>query len=66
LEQHEAQKLHAKEIKSNALYRRFLAQDRPGFKRRRFQDLLLEPVQRISRYAMMLKGKTEGPTEWTI
>ncbi|CAO3599610.1 unnamed protein product [Absidia cylindrospora] len=57
LEQHEAQNLHTKEMKSNPLYRRFISQakERPPFKRRRFQDILLEPVQRISRYAMMFK-----------
>ncbi|KAI8090008.1 uncharacterized protein BX664DRAFT_359485 [Halteromyces radiatus] len=57
LEQHEAQNLHTKEMKSNPLYRRFVTQakEQAVFKRRRFQDILLEPVQRISRYAMMFK-----------
>ncbi|KAG1044014.1 hypothetical protein G6F43_011525 [Rhizopus delemar] len=57
LEQGDAQKLHAKEFKSNQTYRRFLlkAKDHPEFKKRRLQDILVEPVQRISRYSMMLR-----------
>ncbi|CAO3676840.1 unnamed protein product [Rhizopus stolonifer] len=57
LEQGEAQKLHAKEFKSNPSYKKFLlkAREHPEFKKRRLQDILVEPVQRISRYSMMLK-----------
>ncbi|CEG74875.1 hypothetical protein RMATCC62417_10009 [Rhizopus microsporus] len=57
LEQGEAQNLHAKEVKSNQAYKRFLmnVNDHPEFKRRRLQDILVEPVQRISRYSMMLR-----------
>ncbi|GAA5795701.1 hypothetical protein HPULCUR_001063 [Helicostylum pulchrum] len=57
LEQSEAQKLHAKEFKTNQVYKRFLSRvkDRSEFKRKRLQDILVEPVQRISRYSMMLR-----------
>ncbi|KAI8081898.1 uncharacterized protein B0P05DRAFT_538523 [Gilbertella persicaria] len=57
LEQAEAQKLHAKEFKVNQNYRRFLVKvkDHADFKRKRLQDILVEPVQRISRYSMMLR-----------
>lgn len=57
LEQSEAQKLHAKEYKNNQNYRRFLVKvkDQSEFKRKRLQDILVEPVQRISRYSMMLR-----------
>ncbi|KAG2200842.1 hypothetical protein INT47_001373, partial [Mucor saturninus] len=57
LEQSEAQKLHAKEFKINQVYRRFIskAREQREFKRKRLQDILVEPVQRISRYAMMLR-----------
>lgn len=57
LEQPEAQKLHAKEFKMNQAYKRFLTKvrDQSEFKRKRLQDILVEPVQRISRYAMMLR-----------
>lgn len=57
LEQSEAQKLHAKEIKVNNNYRRYLSKvkDQSEFKRKRLQDILVEPVQRISRYSMMLR-----------
>lgn len=41
----------------NQVYRRFIskAKDQKEFKRKRLQDILVEPVQRISRYAMMLR-----------
>ncbi|KAG2232911.1 hypothetical protein INT48_006165 [Thamnidium elegans] len=57
LEQSEAQKLHAKEFKTNQVYKRFLSRvkDQSEFKRKRLQDILVEPVQRISRYSMMLR-----------
>ncbi|CAO3616119.1 unnamed protein product [Mucor fragilis] len=57
LEQSEAQKLHAKEYKANQNYKRFLTKvkDHSDFKRKRLQDILVEPVQRISRYSMMLR-----------
>ncbi|KAI8640505.1 hypothetical protein BD408DRAFT_419625 [Parasitella parasitica] len=57
LEQSEAQKLHAKEYKANQSYKRFLSKvkDHADFKRKRLQDILVEPVQRISRYSMMLR-----------
>ncbi|KAI8374661.1 Dbl homology domain-containing protein [Radiomyces spectabilis] len=57
MEHGEAQKLHGKEFKSNQNYRRLLlkAQDHPQFKKRRLEDIIVEPVQRISRYSMMLK-----------
>ncbi|KAI8354119.1 hypothetical protein EDC96DRAFT_516899 [Choanephora cucurbitarum] len=57
MEQAEAQKLHTKELKSNPNYKRFVlrAREHPDFKRKRLQDVLVEPVQRIGRYAMMLK-----------
>ncbi|CEP11512.1 hypothetical protein [Parasitella parasitica] len=57
LEQSEAQKLHAKEYKTNQNYKRFLSKikDHADFKRKRLQDILVEPVQRISRYSMMLR-----------
>ncbi|KAI8327950.1 hypothetical protein BD560DRAFT_494439 [Blakeslea trispora] len=57
MEQAEAQKLHAKELKINQHYKRFVlrAREHPDFKRKRLQDILVEPVQRIGRYAMMLK-----------
>ncbi|KAI9258531.1 hypothetical protein BY458DRAFT_279964 [Sporodiniella umbellata] len=57
LEQGEAQKLHTKEYKSNPAYKRFLskAREHPDFKKRRLEDILVEPVQRISRYSMMLR-----------
>lgn len=57
LEQSEAQKLHAKEFKTNQVYKRFLSRvkDQSEFKRKRLQDVLVEPVQRISRYSMMLR-----------
>ncbi|KAI8876938.1 Dbl homology domain-containing protein [Backusella circina FSU 941] len=57
LEQADAQQLHTKEFKGNHAYRRFLLQvrDRVEFKRKRLQDILVEPVQRISRYSLMLK-----------
>jgi hypothetical protein len=50
--------LHAKEYKVNQSYRSFLikAKDHPDAKRKQLQDLLVEPVQRISRYTMLLKG----------
>lgn len=57
MEQSEAQKLHAKEYKANQNYKRFLTKvkDHSDFKRKRLQDILVEPVQRISRYSMMLR-----------
>ncbi|ORX51726.1 hypothetical protein DM01DRAFT_1083766 [Hesseltinella vesiculosa] len=57
MEQHDAQQLHAKELRCNTLYKRFIedARQHPLFKMRKFEDILLEPVQRIGRYAMMLK-----------
>ncbi|KAI9022246.1 Dbl homology domain-containing protein [Phycomyces nitens] len=57
MDQKEAQKLHVKEVKSNPRYKRFLttAKEHPGFRRRSLQDILVEPVQRIGRYTMMLK-----------
>ncbi|KAI9469015.1 MAG: hypothetical protein EXX96DRAFT_101325 [Benjaminiella poitrasii] len=57
LEQSEAQKLHAKEYKTNQSYKRFISKVKevPAFKRKRLQDILVEPVQRISRYSMMLR-----------
>ncbi|KAI7861417.1 Dbl homology domain-containing protein [Spinellus fusiger] len=57
MDQEEAQKLHVKEVKSNQKYRKFLAKakENPAFRRRKLQDILVEPVQRISRYTMMLK-----------
>lgn len=53
-----AQALHTKEYKVNQSYRSFLikAKDHPDAKRKQLQDLLVEPVQRISRYTMLLKG----------
>ncbi|KAG2186736.1 hypothetical protein INT44_002962 [Umbelopsis vinacea] len=49
--------LHTKEYKVNQSYRSFLikAKDHPDAKRKQLQDLLVEPVQRISRYTMLLK-----------
>lgn len=57
MEQPEAQKLHAREFKVNQVYKRFISKvkDRSEFKRKRLQDILVEPVQRISRYVMMLR-----------
>ncbi|KAI7904576.1 uncharacterized protein BX663DRAFT_502848 [Cokeromyces recurvatus] len=57
LEQAEAQKLHANEYKTNQNYKRFISKVKevPEFKRKRLQDILVEPVQRISRYSMMLR-----------
>jgi hypothetical protein len=39
------------------VYKRFLSKvkDQSEFKRKRLQDILVEPVQRISRYSMMLR-----------
>jgi hypothetical protein len=39
------------------VYRRFLlkVKDQSEFKRKRLQDILVEPVQRISRYSMMIR-----------
>jgi hypothetical protein len=58
LEQAEAQQFHTTEFKGNHAYRRFLlkVRDRAEFKRKRLQDILVEPVQRISRYSLMLRG----------
>jgi hypothetical protein len=59
LHEHQAaQSLHTKEYKVNQSYRSFLikAKDHPDAKRKQLQDLLVEPVQRISRYTMLLKG----------
>ncbi|GAB5588787.1 hypothetical protein Unana1_03687 [Umbelopsis nana] len=58
LHEHQAaQALHTKEYKVNQSYRSFLikAKDHPDAKRKQLQDLLVEPVQRISRYTMLLK-----------
>ncbi|CAM0142254.1 hypothetical protein VKS41_002265 [Umbelopsis sp. WA50703] len=58
LHEHQAaQSLHTKEYKVNQSYRSFLikAKDHPDAKRKQLQDLLVEPVQRISRYTMLLK-----------
>ncbi|KAI8074445.1 hypothetical protein BC940DRAFT_44123 [Gongronella butleri] len=57
MEQHDAQQLHAKELRANSLYKRFIddARQHPLFKMRKFKDVLMEPVQRVGRYAMMLK-----------
>ncbi|KAL0078696.1 hypothetical protein J3Q64DRAFT_1824799 [Phycomyces blakesleeanus] len=57
MDQKEAQKLHVKEVRSNQRYKKFLttAKEHPGFRRRSLQDILVEPVQRIGRYTMMLK-----------
>lgn len=57
MEQSEAQKLHVKEVKTNPAYKRFLLKlnEYAEFKRKRLQDILVEPVQRISRYSMMLR-----------
>ncbi|KAG1467081.1 hypothetical protein G6F46_003083 [Rhizopus delemar] len=58
LGQEEAQRIHTKEYKNNLAYKKFLLKvsQHPEFKKKRVQDILMEPVQRISRYSMMLKN----------
>ncbi|KAG0743566.1 hypothetical protein G6F57_000049 [Rhizopus arrhizus] len=73
LEQEEAQRIHTKEYKNNLAYKKFLLKvsQHPEFKKKRLQDILMEPVQRISRYSMMLKNilsltPSDHPDYWGL
>ncbi|KAL1922314.1 uncharacterized protein VTP21DRAFT_9853 [Calcarisporiella thermophila] len=54
----DAREYHLQEQKNNALYRSFLqrAQDRAEMRRRTLQDLIVQPVQRIGLYTLMLEN----------